>query len=186
MRRVFLIAAPLIIAGIVAYVAVRISSNNDNDNTSDVAVIVINANGTNATNGTPNVNAKPLSRDQVLSLARLFSERYGTTLTDSPNANIDSVISFASASLKETFQRQKTRPAVTPGQSISITSTALAFKIVSMSDKIGTAEVIVTLQRKEDRGSGSPTVFTQDLLLSFVFESGAWKVNTALWMARAK
>ncbi|MFH0828902.1 MAG: hypothetical protein V1907_01850 [Candidatus Kerfeldbacteria bacterium] len=185
MKRYFLIAAPIIVAGIVTYVAMRFI-NGSNENISNVSVVVINANTTNATDASRNVNAKPSSRDQVLSLARLFSERYGTTLTDAPNANIDSVLPFASASLKETLNRLRSRPLINAGKSVSTTSIALAFKIVSLDDKDGTAETVVSLQRKEDAGSGAPIVFMQDMRLSFVFEDEEWKVSAALWSARTQ
>ncbi len=182
MKRLAIIAALLLVAAVATYfVVTRKASSSKNGATNTTINVPVNSSSTNAAeNG--NINVAP-SRDQMLAIARLFAERYGTVTTANPNANLDSVMLFASDALKATFVRMEKSNAGPSATKVTTTSSqALTFSIRSFDQTQGRGEVSVTLQRKEQTdGLASPRNYTQTLLLTFVIEHGAWKVSVAAW-----
>lgn len=184
MKRIALFAIPVIIAAVIAvFVVTRKpdAGNTDTTNTTGNAVYVASTSASNT--NTEIKKAEAQDRERIIAIARLFAERYGTSRSDDPSVSIENIISFSSASLAESLNRQLKRPSQ-DGAVVSTTTIALAFTVKSLNAKTGRAEVVVTTQRREETASLQPVVYSQDLALSFLREGDAWKVNSAIWTGR--
>lgn len=63
-----------------------------------------------------------------------------------------------------------------------ITTKAISSDIKTFDDEVGQAEILVKTQRRESTGSmGNATTFYQNILIKFIKEGGAWKVNSVKW-----
>lgn len=180
MKKLLIIAGALLATSIVVFVITRMSSpTTSNTNIGHVTNTVANNNA--VTNSATN-SVVPATREQMLAVARLFAERYGTMTTDNPGANLRSVAPSASEALAAALNRTAAAvPTTKPVPPVVTTSSALSFSVKAYNEALGTGDVLVTLRRSEVTGTGSPRVFNQDLDLSFIKEHGAWKVSVAVW-----
>ncbi|MBI4426330.1 MAG: hypothetical protein HY567_02030 [Candidatus Kerfeldbacteria bacterium] len=175
MRRWLIISALLAAAGAAALVVVRQPKTGPATNTAPISTV-------NRTVIPENTNAEPApTTDQLLATARVFAERFGSTSSDAPTAHLQAVLPFCSSALTQSFRRLINQPTNSPGNATRTTSRALAFATPSVDERLGLAEVVVTLQRQEQIGTEPATIYNQELALQFVRESGAWKVNVATW-----
>lgn len=183
MRRILvIIAAVLLVGGIAVIVLNRQNLPNANISNSNVSA----TNSLTNTAAETNVNSDqptPASRTAVLTVSRQFSERFGSTSTDNPVGHLTATESFATAALKQAFKRLAASTPAPTGSS-SITSRAYAFSVTSFDERLGQAEVLVTLQRTERQGNDKPVTYQQNLTLQLLREDGAWKVNAAQWQRR--
>lgn len=124
------------------------------------------------------------AREAVIVVSRAFAERFGSTTSDRPRAHFDAAFSLASPSLQQSFLRLKAHPAQPPPESTSTTSKAHAFSVTSLDEKLGQADVVVSLQRTLREGTKDPATYIQDLNIQLVREAHVWKVNVATWGVR--
>lgn len=183
MRRVIFIAIPVFIAALLALFVVSRNGvpSGDNDlsapDTSSGTPPLPNRNSGN-TNSTA---SEDLSRAQVTTVSRMFSERYASTSSQSPNTNLISALPYASSSLKAAFERTMAGATVPTGDNVTTASRAMAFSILYVDDRIGRAGVTVSLQRVERRGTAAAKTYTQDLSLQLIRQGPDWKVNVAVF-----
>jgi len=179
MKRLAIISVVLLVAAIALFVVTR---DDGSSSTADDANIVTDRSIRNAllTNSVSNENVNTTTqREQMLAVARLFAERYGTVSSSNTDATIDSVMPFASDALKVTLERMKKNSAATA--TVTTTSQALSFSVGSFEQNQGRAEVAVTLQRKEQSGTSAVRTYIQTLQLTMTREHDAWKVSVAAW-----
>ncbi len=181
MRILSVIAVILLIAATVVFViTTRQPSSDGADNAN--AVRTRTPDQMPPTDPTTNSDTNaPNSREQMLAVARLFAERYGTVTSGNPNAHLESVKSFASDGLKATFERMKKNDAGTLAAGTATTSQALSFSVKTFNQNQGRADVAVSLQRREQSGTSTPHTYMQDLNLTLMMERGSWKVSVAAW-----
>lgn len=177
MRRILLIAAPILLAGVLALVAVlRSNDQNSNDGVNQATNTAPSlTQNQNASTSTPTLDS---SRTAILTVSRLFSERFASTSTDQPTSHLEASLPFVSNSLAATFNRIIANPPQPLGDPVVTTSRALAFAFSAFDENNGRATVVVSLQRREEIGSRT-RVYNQDLTLQLFRQQGSWKVNAA-------
>lgn len=121
------------------------------------------------------------SRSELLKIARVFGERYGTVDSAHPIPNPESLSALSTGSFRQAFAKQAANPPKTLADGTTVTSKAIAFNVVQFDDAKGRADVLVTLQRTEQVGTERPRTYRQDLQLQVLKESGSWKVDLAFW-----
>ena len=128
---------------------------------------------------------RALNAEDLKKMALSFAERLGSYSNQSNYGNIedlkimmsDSMIKWADGYVAQ-LEKQNSPSAAYYG----ITTTAISGEVKKFDDKAGQAEILVTTQRQEMRGSGSaPKSFTQVLQVDFVKVKTDWKVNSAVW-----
>ncbi len=63
-----------------------------------------------------------------------------------------------------------------------ITTKAIFQEVIKFDDNVGLAQILVKTQRREATGTMTNTTsFYQDISISFLKESGMWKVDSANW-----
>lgn len=114
--------------------------------------------------------------------AKLFVERYGSYSNEANFQNIRDVIPLMSAE----FAAATTADLATktpPNGFYGVTTRVITVKVVSQSEADGTADVVLSTQRTEENGSAQNTKTKyQDVELTFVSESGVWKVDSVKWL----
>lgn len=147
--------------------------------------------GSEATNGSDltesgSIEDQPIDqssvRDQLVSISRRFAERYGTTTSDDPVAHFRSSLPLTTSTLTTSFERLIAQPSTSPKQRLTVTSRALAFRVVTADVAVGRAEMIVSLRRTTTVDHEPATVIDQDLRLLLVLEGSEWRVGQAIWL----
>lgn len=115
---------------------------------------------------------------QILSLARNFSERYGSWSTDSSFQNLSDLFPRITARLRAEFE--STIAEAEPSTEFRGSETNV-LKMVIESRSVSAASVLVTTQRIETDVQLKQTVTYHDLLVSMVKQGEFWYVNSAEW-----
>lgn len=115
------------------------------------------------------------------SASKTFAERYGSYSTEANFANLTDVLPLMTKAYATTTAAY-IATAVSPKTYYGVTTRVITVKVDAEDDTAGTAQVTLTTQREEAKGSvQSVTVKYQDLVLSFEKEGGEWKVSNAVW-----
>ena len=121
-------------------------------------------------------------QSSVISLSKTFVERYGSYSTEANFQNLTDVLPLMSESFATTT-RQFIANATTPTEYYGVSTDVITVTVESMDEEAGTASVLMNTQREEAKGSpGNTSVMYQEIRVTYVFESGAWKVNSADWL----
>lgn len=115
---------------------------------------------------------------QILSLARNFSERYGSWSTDSSFQNLNDLFPRITARLRAEFE--KTIATAAPSTEFKGSETNV-LKMVIQNRNGSVASVLVTIQRVETDAQLKQTITYHDLLVSMVKQGEFWYVNSAEW-----
>ncbi len=183
MRRVLvMIAAVLLVGGVALVIVSRPKRPTVNINNTNASLTNLQSDVSLTTDANRN-QPSASTRTAMLTVSRHFSERFSSTSTDSPTGHLTAAEPFASPALKQAFKRLAASPP-TSSISASLTSRAYAFAVTSFDERLGRAEVVVTLQRTERQGNDKPVTYQQNLGLQLLREDGAWKVNSAQWRPR--
>lgn len=122
-----------------------------------------------------------VSTSDVTSLSKTFVTRYGSFSNEANFANLEDVLPLMSEAFAAKTQKiidESEAPEEYYGVSTSIVTVSVDEK----DDEAGTAQVTVMTQREESVGSPqNSSVKYQEIILTFVFEEGVWKVNSASW-----
>ena len=169
--------------------AVNSPANSENANFSNINLSANIA----IPNSTPViVTEKPSTQSTLEAIARTFAEKFGSFSTMGNFENIYDVEFFMTADMKEglllgKFERPKkyiVDNAVEPGAEFyGVTTRALKTEIVVMDDDETQAQIVVTTQREETRGSitGRSNIIYQKIAIDFLKIENEWKVNAANW-----
>lgn len=135
----------------------------------------------------PTTSQKELEAEQqtrsassdVVSLSKTFVERYGSYSNEADFANLRDVLPLMSAALATTTQAFiDLTPA--PERYYGVTTRVITVRVDEQTDT--RARVTVSTQREESIGSPTnKSVRYQDIVLTYVKEEGAWKVDSATW-----
>jgi hypothetical protein len=117
-------------------------------------------------------------------LAGSFTERFGTYSNQAPMTNVTDLKVFMSRRMQEWADDFIAQTAKKPSTQIyyGITTKAVVEEMRDYKESEGEAQVIVKTQRREATGSASNVSYIQqDIIVNFVKENGAWKVDSAYW-----
>lgn len=134
---------------------------------------------------TANVITKiPSSQSVLEAIARTFAEKFGSFSTQGNNENIRDTEYYMTADMKEWAEKYiKESQNKKNAEFYGVTTRALKAEIVALNDEETQAQIVVTAQREETRGSasGRKNIMYQKLVLDFLKVDENWKVNAAEW-----
>ena len=128
------------------------------------------------------VVGEPQIEATLKAVAITFAERFGSYSNQSNFQNFEDLQTLMTVRMKawtdSLILQQTSDNAVFYG----ITTQALSAKIINLEESLGRAEVAVSTQRQESKGSTvNPRVFYQEILLKLVKTTEGWKVDEANW-----
>lgn len=154
----------------------RITINNTSEEQAE--------NNTSKTEETEDVNQEDLKR-----MASSFSERFGSYSNHSNFSNIVDLKIFMSKNMKNWADNyiaaQKSKESIDDIY-YGITTKAIGEEIKDFNDDINRAEILVKTRRREAIGTTNnmSDIFGQEILITFIKEFGAWKVDSANWLQK--
>lgn len=129
---------------------------------------------------------RELTRDDLKKMAASFAERFGSYSNHSNYGNISDLKIFMSRKMQvwaDNFIAEAKDEY--SGIYYGITTKSITQEIQDFNESSGTAKILVKTQRKESTGvQGNETVFYQDIVIDFVKENQAWKVDGAFWQKK--
>ena len=129
---------------------------------------------------------RQFTKEDLSRMAGSFAERFGSYSNQSNFNNIVDLKLFMSERMKEWADNyvgaQRVKETATDIY-YGITTKAVAEEIREYDDDSGKASVYVQTRRREATSSTNNTskVFGQDIIIKFIKEKGAWKVDGANW-----
>ncbi|MFH1597929.1 MAG: hypothetical protein ABIB97_02555 [Patescibacteria group bacterium] len=193
------VAILLIVVLIVAYFIYQRNPQNENTNTTtnlntNQATTNLNVNNSLNTNTSTNVNLNlntaPTTTDakikaELQRIAINFTEIWGSYSNQSDFENILDLKVFMTEKMGDwaddyVKNAKENQPAA--GIYYGVTSKVLSAKVSKFDKDKGTAEFLVTTQRKESTGTvANSRIFYQDNIIKFEKEGGVWKVAGSFW-----
>ncbi len=129
---------------------------------------------------------RPLNSEDIKQMALAFAERFGSYSNQSNYDNIRDLTIFMTAEMRrwsDGYIAELERRNTDYANYYGITTVAISGEVKSFDDKAGTAEVVVSTQRREVQGSdNNPQTYDQNIRLLFAKEGGEWKVDGAFWV----
>ncbi|RLC38905.1 hypothetical protein DRH27_01075 [Candidatus Falkowbacteria bacterium] len=130
---------------------------------------------------------REFTKDDLSRMAESFAERFGSYSNQSNFNNIVDLKLFMSEEMKEwadSYVSGQRGRQIASDIYYGITTKAVGREIREYDDDAGQASVFVQTRRREATSSTSNTskVFDQDIIIKFIKEKGAWKVDGANWL----
>lgn len=129
-----------------------------------------------------NANSAQNQEEEILRLARTFTERYGSY----SNRNNFENITRLEAYMTEAFQKKSleyidaNQQEGIPEEYYGISTTAVSLKLANYKEE-ASATVHVSTRRVETRSTQDPKIYNQDAVLEFKNVAGNWKVDSFTW-----
>lgn len=128
-----------------------------------------------------------MSKEDLMRMAASFTERFGSYSNQSNFNNIVDLKIFMSARMKtwaDSFVREKRNESKDNDIYYGITTRAIAKELIEYDEDVGRAVVKITTRRREASGTTAnmEDAFTQEIIVNFVKQDGAWKVDSANWV----
>ncbi len=128
----------------------------------------------------------PFGQADLERMARSFAERFGSFSNQSNFSNIldlKMVMSDNMQSWADAYVDKNRKSNAVNELYYGITTKALSTKVKNFDDSKGRAEIIVETRRREAVGTtnNASELFNQEILITFVKENQAWKVDSAYW-----
>jgi hypothetical protein len=160
------------------------TNTNLNKNTNTNTNTNVNTN-TNLNTNTAVADPTAQLKGELRNLAINFTEVFGSYSNQSDFENIQDLHVFMTAQMAE-WADSYVESALKnqPSQEIyyGITTIAVSAKLSSLEEEAGTAEFLVTCQRKESTGSAANSrIFYQDNIVKMEQEGSVWKVSGSYW-----
>ena len=118
-------------------------------------------------------------------IAAAFAERFGSYSNHSNYSNIVDLKLFMSSAMQDWADNFLNEMRTKSGDSdiyYGVTTKSISQTSNKFDNNLGIAEILVRTQRRESTGAmNNSTTIYQDILISFIKERGAWKVNEAYW-----
>ena len=111
-------------------------------------------------------------------LAKTFAARYGSYSSESSFANLSDLYPLMTAGMQASTEAFIASTKLSP-EFYGVTTRVISLNVKS-NDKTS-AIVAVSTQREETKENVAPVVRYQTLTLQLVFQSGTWKVDSAIW-----
>lgn len=134
------------------------------------------------------INKEDVTEEDLKRMAGSFAERFGSYSNQSDYGNIRDLELFMSDNMKRWAEKfiadsiaQQNKTDIYYG----ITTRAVSKTVQQFDENGGSAKILVRTQRRESTGTTANAInFYQDVLVSFVKEKGAWKVDSAYWQKK--
>ena len=123
------------------------------------------------------------TQSTLFAIATTFAEKYGSYSNEANYENLEDIKVFMTPSL-QAWVDENAREEQSRGDTyFGVTTRALRSEIISLNNEETQAQVLVTVQQEESRGSvgSSGRILYKGLLLDFVLLDDAWKVNAVSW-----
>lgn len=123
-------------------------------------------------------------KDQATKLAISFTERYGSSSSQSDFSNLSDLELFMTPELQAATEQfvisEQAKPVTTLDYS-GVTTKAIVPTFTSYDAEAGTAAITVSTKRQEENASGEVKTYNQNLLLTMKKLDNEWKVDTVAW-----
>ena len=128
----------------------------------------------------------PIGQASLERMARSFAERFGSFSNQSNFSNITDLKMVMSKDMQiwaESYIEKNKKFNVADDVYYGLTTKALSTKVESFDDLNGDAIIIVETRRREAMGTtnNASKLFNQKILITFVKENQAWRVDSAYW-----
>lgn len=123
-------------------------------------------------------------KDQASQLAISFTERYGSSSSQSDFSNLSDLELFMTPELQaatKQFVISEQKKPITSSDYSGVTTKAIVPTFTSFDVDAGTAAVTVSTKRQEENASGEIKAYNQNLLLTMKKINDEWKVDTVAW-----
>ncbi|MCF7860290.1 hypothetical protein K9M09_01590 [Patescibacteria group bacterium] len=123
--------------------------------------------------------------NDVAKLASAFAERLGSYSNQSNYSNFEDLNIFMTDSMRDwakNYVEKMRQENPYSGSYYGVTTKAVSTEVESFNDALGSAEVIISTQRRELNLDGGENNYQQNLRLTFVKESDQWLVDGAYWL----
>lgn len=132
-------------------------------------------------------NTQQVSKNELMRMAASFAERFGSYSNQSNFSNIIDLRMFMSSRMRQwadDYVAEHRKKNANNDIYYGITTKAIAREITAFDDYIGRASVKVNTRRREAVNStdNKEKAFSQDVIINFVMENEAWKVDSANWV----
>jgi hypothetical protein len=122
-------------------------------------------------------------------LASSFAERYGSFSNQTDFKNLKDLTPLMTSEFSarnNAYIKQKKSEVGDNSVYYGVTSKTVKTNLVSLNEEETAAELELTMQRREARGSmnSNVKVFYQDIVIKLKKESGEWKVDGAEWIEK--
>lgn len=127
-----------------------------------------------------------MSKEVLAQIATSFAERFGSYSNQSNYNNINDLKMFMSQKMSnwaDSYIKDQKLKAEANDIYYGITTKAVSQEIKSFDDDIGRAVISIKTRRREALGTTNNVskTYNQDILVTFVKEKEAWKVDSAYW-----
>lgn len=128
----------------------------------------------------------PLGQASLERMARSFAERFGSFSNQSNFSNISDLKMVMSGNMQvwaNSYIEKNTKNNVANEVYYGLTTKALSTEVKSFNNQGGEAVIIVDTRRREAMGAtnNASNLFNQKILITFVKENQAWRVDSAYW-----
>ncbi len=153
-----------------------------NDNTAVTNVQTVTVDPVNTALNTNTVTAEDESLELVR-VANLFTERFGSYSSSAPFQNITNLKPYMTAAMKQWADQYvvETSPADTDIYT-AVDTNVVSTDIISLTDTA--AEVRLTARRQETAGTTKADPYYQEIVLSMEASADTWLVDEAVWQER--
>lgn len=132
------------------------------------------------------IEASEFGKDDLMRIARSFAERYGSYSNHSNFDNIVDLKIFMSSRMQlwaDNYVAEQRKNEVGGDIYYGITTKAASEEVKEYDEDVGRATVVVKTRRRELVGSTSniSDSFDQNIVIKFVKERNAWKIDNATW-----
>ncbi len=162
--------------------SISLPNTNTGGNAGNSNVVVSNS---NASGTVVQTNSEAKAKSDVEKIARFFTEYFGSYSTDSNFTNVTGLKIYMTQNMQkwaDSFVQDAKKSQQNTTGYFGVTTKAVSLQTRTFSDSQGTAQVIVSTQRREATGtSTNARIYYQDMTVSFAKEKGVWKVNEAVW-----
>ena len=129
---------------------------------------------------------KQMGKKDLIRIAGSFAERFGTYSNQSNFGNISSLKIFMSSKMKkwsDNYIKEQKEKKYDSSIYYGITTKSVASELKDFDDDLGFASILISTRRREATGTMNnySNTFTQDILIDFTIEDGAWKVDRVFW-----
>lgn len=117
------------------------------------------------------------------STAASFAERFGSYSNQGNFNNINDLRGVMTLKMNAWADNYiANQQSVVDESYFGVTTIAVSTKIITLSEELGQADIVVSTQRQENKGSTvNPRVTYQDIEIELVNTGSGWKVDSAEW-----
>ncbi len=129
----------------------------------------------------PELEAERVTTSNAQTVAKIFTERYGSFSNEANFGNIRDVLPLTTASYRAELEAY-IASAPTPVGFYSVTTRLVSVKVNDMDDVAGTADFTLSTQRTEAKDAPQNIVVRyQDIDISLEKQGDTWLVSDASW-----